>query len=117
MENINNMAHVIETVFQTENIYKSVIITRDVRTMYHLEHILKLQLYPVSILGEYNFYDVIDRFAKGNLRILILSEVMFYLLQSRWSSLADDVKVIFLCHDAHIPTKLDAQVKIISLSI
>jgi hypothetical protein len=86
----------INDVFETEYIYKSVVICKSPKYFYHIENILKDLLYPVEILTHMNFGNTISEFHKGNIRMLIISELMFNILLQHFTFEFEAVNIIFL---------------------
>ena len=96
----------INSVFEDMFIYKSIIVTNNPSVMYHMETILKKQLYPIDRLTFLNLYKVLDAFQKGNLRMLIMSEGVYRILCERHPSIYDDVNVVF-DDDTSVPAPSD----------
>lgn len=108
----------INDVFETEYINKSIIICNNPGVMYHLNTILQSQLYPVDILSHLQFKQTLDKFMKGNLRMLIMSDVMYQVLHKKWTEMFDDVQFIFLSGETLMPHYFySSQKNIISLSL
>lgn len=96
MEKIMKEFTNINTIFENNNIYKSIVVCYRPNYIYHLQNLLKQQLYPVELLRDDNFFQVLDKFQKGNLRMLIMSPVIFQVLFKRFTVYLKEVNVVLL---------------------
>lgn len=86
----------INTIFENTNIYKSIVVCQRPNYIYHLNNLLKQQLYPVDLLRDDNFHETLEKFKKGNLRMLIMSPVMFHVIYQRFQEYITEVNVFLL---------------------
>ena len=77
MDAIVHECGVINDVFESLSINKSLVVINDLRCTYHIDTILKHQLFPVEKLVYVNFNETLERFVTGTLRMMIMSEAMF----------------------------------------
>jgi hypothetical protein len=94
--NIVQKLKVVDEVFHSCNIYKSIILLGDVQTRYHMTNQLKALDYPVEHISCYNFFEVLDRFEEGNIRVLVMSEMLLYLLSKHFKEKLADVNIVFV---------------------
>jgi hypothetical protein len=107
----------INLVFETNYVYKSLVVVRDPAAMYHMYSLLQQQDYPIGRLTSVSFCDTSERFRRGNLRMLIMSEMMFRFVCLVWTHILDDVDVIFCNPDTPEIVVLPEHIKFFSLCI
>lgn len=102
MKTILEECQKINEVFESEYIYKSLVICNDPSHVYHMLSLLKKSDFPVELLSYDNFNDVMYRFTTGNVRMLILSDMLYHILDSHYEDLFKDVSKIFLTSQTKI---------------
>lgn len=102
MEKIMKICENINNVFEDIYINKSIVIANSPKEIYHVYTILEQQNYPIEILHDDHFKEILDRFTNGNIRMMIMSDLMFYVLRTHWNSCLDDVSVYFLTDGVNI---------------
>jgi hypothetical protein len=119
MNSILDECQQINDVFETEYIYKSLIICNDPSHVYHMLTILKQSDFPVELLSYDNFNEMVYKYSNGNVRMLILSDMLYHILESHWEDLFKDVTKIFLTSKTKISHQFYKTLskKFISLSI
>lgn len=119
MDAIVHECGVINDVFESLSINKSLIVINDLRCTYHIDTILKHQLFPVEKLVYVNFNETLERFVTGTLRMMIMSEAMFRVLQIRYPEIFEEISVIFVSQTLvqNCGKDLDDRYKIFSLAI
>ena len=96
MRKIFHKIDIIEDVFETMYITKSMIICKDVPTMYYMKNILTKLDYPVEILTIKNAKDVLIGFSKHKIRMIIVSEACFDVFTSYLSFMFSYFDAIFI---------------------
>lgn len=96
MKRIADECNRINDIFTTISINKSFVVASDVRDMYYLQTTLVRQSYPVECLSYASMKDTLRRFQRGNLRMLVMGECMFHLLNLRYGHVFEHVNVIFV---------------------
>lgn len=85
----------ISHVFESMYVNKSVVVCNNPSNMFHLQIILSQQLFPVETLCHENFTETINRFNQGHIRMMIMSELIFYVLTKYRPDVLEHVNVIF----------------------
>lgn len=96
MDTLVKQCQVINRVFESEYIYKSVVIVDDPSTMYHMETILQHQYYPVEAIREECMDSSIMRFREGHIRMLIMSCAVWQMLMDKHPEPLIEANVIFV---------------------
>lgn len=96
MESIVQECLKIKDYYETYNVNKSLIICNDPMYVFTMRLILLGDDFPVEFLNHINFMNVLQRFMNGNLRMMIMSDLIYEAIRSQHEGLFEDVSVVFL---------------------
>jgi len=122
MEKVVNEVKILNDFFESTYIYKSIVLCNEPSHMYHMMSMLKAEQFPIELLTHENFMTVLRKFHQGKLRMLMMSDLMFDLIQRQCQVLFRDVTYVFFTHKTFIPLEYYKSVphlseKFISLEI
>jgi hypothetical protein len=86
----------IKDYYENHYVNKSLIICNDPMFVFNMALILQKDDFPVEFLNHLNFISTIERFINGNLRMLIISDLMYEAIRYQYERLFNDVSVIFI---------------------
>jgi hypothetical protein len=92
----------INNIYETEYIYKAIIVCNDPYRIFSYITILSNMLYPIGVLTYQNFQKTISDFYKGKLRLLVISDVMFDIITTQYSKEFEAVNVIFTTDESNL---------------
>jgi hypothetical protein len=92
----------INDIFESKYIYKSIVVCKTPKYFYHIHNILKNLIFPVEILTHDNFTKVLSRFHKGEIRMIIVNEMMLNILVRYFVYEIKDVNLILLSENIQL---------------
>lgn len=95
MRYIESLCKVINDVYESIYINKSIIVLSHPKHMFCVHLTLTQQHYPVRLLMPHNFQDIVRCFNNGNVRTLVMSSITFSFVLDNLASLMEDVTVVF----------------------
>jgi hypothetical protein len=107
---------IINNIFEEHYVNRSIIVCNDAAKLFAMTTILTTQCFPLQVVSSNDYMKAFKRLQDGNVRMLIMNEVMFYIITRNYAHVLNDVNFIFVSKGSKLVGSIDASKNIISLT-
>jgi hypothetical protein len=108
---------IINDIFEEHYVNRSIIVCNDAAKLFAMTTTLTTQCFPLQVVSKNDYMKAFKRLQDGNVRMLIMNEVMFYIITRNYAHVLNDVNFIFVSKGSKLVGRVDVSNKnIISLT-
>lgn len=107
---------IINDIFEEHYVNRSIIVCNDAAKLFAMTTTLATQCFPLQVVSNNDYMKAFKRLQDGNVRMLIMNEVMFYIITRNYAHVLNDVNFIFVSKGSKLVGSIDASKNIISLT-